>query len=400
MKKFSGIMACLRALALISAPLGALAFKVSEMSSVSEMSALERTLAQEPGLSFATLDNIESSLLAMAKEGASPALVPFIDQIFVLTQNMLKAVEQQAASTQASHDASWQSWLKCHLNEPEIRNLETLKQRLWKCWQEEKSCETIHQKCENICHYSEGTRDYLCNIFQSKNVFPVKGLCGINKAYSSTRPWMVQMGLRYKAWYDDWQKAYVNCQDSTNSTIKCKEVCEDPCVGKAVECAGNQTELETAACGKPTMDCTIYQSCYGLRKEMFVNRSAEVKTEEDAYLSEYNGLMRIGCLLTGFKAELAAANMMFHDLTLTPVLSASIDECRAKIWTDDRYNGNIRIKYKYTYQNPEKPCDDMAGESPIKPGMPEWISAYYSPWTTYEPVKACINYTQPLAVGY
>eukprot|EP00440_Ansanella_granifera_P068013 gb/GFBE01073781.1/.p1 GENE.gb/GFBE01073781.1/~~gb/GFBE01073781.1/.p1 ORF type:complete len:384 (+),score=85.48 gb/GFBE01073781.1/:1-1152(+) len=323
---------------------------------------LEERLAQAPALGADSLEGIESSLLAMAGEGATPELKPFVDQIFNLTVRMKSEVEKQATESNRTLTAHWEDFKSCRYDGADEEGLKERSARHRACREVESSVWSTMQGCESICEVKNNTAQSYCEAFRTINVYPPTGDCKwSNNHMKSTLPYMMALRDDYLQRYRHWAGNKSLCSNHTSRVTDCYASCKDQekaYYDKKAECDRYQSDLEAHACGE-TPECTKYKCCYDTKKEAWETTNASVAAQEASLIVEYRALLRIDCLLKAFNNSIAAA---------TSDLSAGIEVCRGTTFSAGPYVTYYDIK--------DNPISDCA--SKLAPGSQTWIAEYYS----------------------
>eukprot|EP00933_Yihiella_yeosuensis_P029511 TRINITY_DN2314_c2_g1_i3.p1 TRINITY_DN2314_c2_g1~~TRINITY_DN2314_c2_g1_i3.p1 ORF type:complete len:397 (+),score=100.65 TRINITY_DN2314_c2_g1_i3:95-1285(+) len=342
------------------------------------------------------LDGIEASLLAMAKEDASPSLKPFVTQITELTKSMKQAVDDQATRSQSNLKSSLDQWKGCELKNEEIENnLTEFSQKHLECSGEESNAYAQWQSCLTRCTTPCDEANLKCDEFNKTDVWPEDGRCKMQDSavYADTKEWMTILMNSYENLYKAWTSSKEGCEQGKIKCDACYSGCgqyEKVYKDKVGVCSTYQAELETKGCDRDTTDCVTYHHCYASKEQAYHSTAGAVKQQEKAYIAEYRGLLRINCLLEGFAKAFGAEKMD------PKALSASIETCKNTDFSAEDRVKHLRIEYyNVTAEIELKKCDgpnNVTDDTNLIPGSPAWIHRFYKDMpanTFYEACDAC-----------
>lgn len=334
-----------------------------------------------PGLMLLgmNLAGIEDSLLSMAREGATPELLPFIGTITVMVDQMIAEVYVQRESSQASLNSSWLDLLQCQpIASQVVSNLSQWAANHRQCRSEECALVAdINSQCTLLCGTQILAAEAKCNTFRTGrlqsgdpliNHFPTPGYCDISTSFQSSKPWMIILRDNFKAMYENWEKAWSDCQNATQIADTCNNTCQQKqfnLTDKIATCNGMQADLELQACGTTSQACSNYHQCYSNKLDAFKTINATVVAQEENYLSQHLGLLHVRCLLAAFNASISDKMP----------LGTGIENCKAIDFSGPTYRTGLYINYKAV--PPEQTCSNVEGASPFAPGSSRWKSAYY-----------------------
>eukprot|EP00440_Ansanella_granifera_P009168 gb/GFBE01009930.1/.p1 GENE.gb/GFBE01009930.1/~~gb/GFBE01009930.1/.p1 ORF type:complete len:438 (+),score=81.40 gb/GFBE01009930.1/:1-1314(+) len=344
------------------------------------------------GMHGMNIELIESSLLAMAKDGATPELQPFVDDIMNLTLDMMVEVEKQANVSQKTLDDAWYAFKACQ---------QTYADAFWDLARENKShidCSVKeaqkavnYNECVTTCGSLKTYRDIMCPQFAGVNVYPAIDNCKLQDNYleKNTRPHMASLRDYYLGKLQDWQCKKKKCDDANDYYYTCLKGCLPLYNAWYVQyciCTEKQHALESRRCAPDSEDCTEYKQCYQDRRAAWELANTTVAEEEVSFLAEYRGLYRIKCLLEAFTASIDG----------TKDLSIGLEDCRVKSYNNATYLGHLYIEYYDIADNPFINCS-YPKEGTAKPGSDAWIEYFYAgkmpTGTTYEDCGAecCVS---------
>jgi len=277
------------------------------------------------------LDLIESSLVAMAKEGATPELDPLVDQIFTLCENMKNNIVFNKNKSQKMIDDSWDYWEQCHVDHSDafIQNISIYNHSHIVCSWKEGWYWQQYKQCMAGCDQLNQTNRTICEEFEFRwDVYPPIDFCKLDPRNNFQHvEWTYEKMFGLWDWYakraEKWDEKYWLCQNASHNLTCCVESCQDEYDIWStywLDCTRKQWNLERHACGEMTESCALYRKCWWERRENFTKVNKTVTGHEKAYLSEYRGILRIECLLYAFKDSIAG----------TKNLSVGIEECIKK----------------------------------------------------------------------
>eukprot|EP00440_Ansanella_granifera_P050224 gb/GFBE01054439.1/.p1 GENE.gb/GFBE01054439.1/~~gb/GFBE01054439.1/.p1 ORF type:complete len:794 (+),score=105.30 gb/GFBE01054439.1/:1-2382(+) len=345
-----------------------------------------------------SLTGLESSIMSMALDGASPELQPFLDQISTLTNEMQLKVEEQANASQASLDEAWNNFKACNLDAPNLTNdLQGWNQSHRSCRQEESHLFAEWQECLAGCAPYDAIANSSCEMFKAVDVFPPKGDCKWQDTHESMTvlEYMDILLRDFQQKSKTWNERNDVCRTHTQEAATCYASCsvqESAYREKRAACDLVQASLEQHACGDGTSACGVYRSCYDSKKIVWQETNTTVASEEEAFTAEYRGILRIECLTKAFDTSISqeAAD-----------LGTEMEKCRATDFGADAYVGKISISYYDISENPRLSC---SGGGPAfiacPPGNEVWHVWFYSdlpPNTTFNPVcnaSCCSDYAR------
>lgn len=322
------------------------------------------------------LDGIEQSLLAMAEEGATPGLLPFIYQIYNLTSQMKREVEVQKDRSQKSLDDSWEEFIKCKLGTSTFNNsaqATALRQ-----------CRIKQQECYLNSTQACASCDLLCQVMSTECAklasfeYYNTSFCSISNPalVAGTRDHMVDLQSFFSRKATEFKNTQSSCRNATLDCNQCRATCSGTnCTDYKNQCDELQQALEGDACKALSVDssnCSNYTICYNTKKTAWEETTSTVHKEESAFTAEYRGILRIECLLNAFIKEINENDS----------LKAQIQTCVANDFTGPEYLGILFIKYQNISDNPKQDCAPLVVTSNSKlptPGSAEWIQSYYLP---------------------
>lgn len=334
-----------------------------------------------------SLDGMEASLIAMAEEGATPGLLPFIYQIYNLTGSMKLQVEIQSKNSQQSLDSAWQAFTSCKFSQSTSYNLDALKSQYQLCKQQQSQCVQDQSLCSTDCTTECLLVNGPCSTFNSADVWPAKGTCAINTdIYSGSKAWITTLKNYFAARYSNWTQSKVLCDAQTAKCNNCWNQCKSKvsqCNSIKTTCSQQQTALENAGCQSIySGNCEAYTSCYNTQQEIWQNTNKTVAGQESAFTAEYRGILRVECLLNAF----------VRDINGTAALQSEIELCINNDYTSPQYIGQLLINYYNINLNPLQACSATPNAAAtIVPGSVAWIQQYYTPLpanTFYDPCNS------------
>jgi len=280
------------------------------------------------------LDLIESSLVAMAKEGATPELDPLVDQIFTLCENMKNNIVFNKNKSQKMINDAWDGdsgWLKCHVDHIDafITNISIYNHSHIVCSWKEDWYWKQYKQCMTGCTELEEIKNSSCEEFEYRwDVYPPIDFCKLDPRNNFQHvEWTYEKMYGLWDWYSkrsaQWGCKQKSCECATANHSCCVGGCQDEYDIWSrywLDCTRKQWNLERHACGEMTEGCGRYRKCWWERRENFTKVNKTVTGHEKAYLSEYRGILRIECLLYAFKDSIAG----------TKILSVGIEECIKK----------------------------------------------------------------------
>eukprot|EP00931_Biecheleriopsis_adriatica_P099662 TRINITY_DN7432_c0_g2_i1.p1 TRINITY_DN7432_c0_g2~~TRINITY_DN7432_c0_g2_i1.p1 ORF type:complete len:611 (+),score=103.69 TRINITY_DN7432_c0_g2_i1:59-1891(+) len=319
---------------------------------------------------FGGLEGIEASLIAMAEEGSTPELAPFIQQISLLVDQMKTEVGSTATAAQTSLNTSWQDFKACNLTRLDLTGLND---SLRNCWISESGIYNQVSTCSQLCDVKNQTAALKCSSFSQVDVFPALGYCQWpNLPSLSTYDYMDLLVKDFEAKHANWKDKEGNCTNYTNEANTCYAGCQpdkDALSAKQTECDALQSDLESAACGESGDACSRYNICYDMKKAAWQSANASVAQQEGAYLQEYRGILRVDCLLKAFNDSIYTGSNLSADLTA----------CRGTTYGAASWS-HLQIGYHDISSNPKSSCigTSINGLPDAVPGSEAWVSNYYS----------------------
>jgi len=375
----------------------------------------------DDGFSAANIEQIESSILSLAKEQGStadPNTQEAINDMFVFIWPLLRDVYDRAIAEQGEVNQSYQNLLNCKLNltlDPRS-NLTVLSTRHKECSAEESTLAASVVTCTNNCAARCATAQASCSLYCPVNIpQPMPGAPVPNPTPSPTSCWYDTKQVKtdneaglyheweankyYKKWednfqtlYDDWKTKLDGCKARVSEMNSCYNTCTSAqgtgYAAKKQECTEHQYDLEAAACPGDSLSCQGYLVCHASLTDIYLKDVASANESQQAWTSQYKGIQRVICLLQAFNSSLSSGGTS---------LSAGIAACQARTYEPCTEQPSLCLHLRPAPPPEECNMTTVTGTNTsfVQPGSDEWIAAYYSNMpnkTSYEEcgAKCCV----------
>eukprot|EP00931_Biecheleriopsis_adriatica_P054922 TRINITY_DN32373_c0_g1_i1.p1 TRINITY_DN32373_c0_g1~~TRINITY_DN32373_c0_g1_i1.p1 ORF type:complete len:681 (-),score=98.55 TRINITY_DN32373_c0_g1_i1:39-2081(-) len=339
------------------------------------------------GLGSMDLSALEASLMSMAREGATPELKPFIEQIDEMVEDLKTEVDAQANKSQKKLDDAWTPFKECNWKYQNVWfNVTDLLNQYRNCTSRESGFATDWLTCTSGCQYKHDVALELCTQFENAavNHYPPTDKCLLRQPIfdQTTRPHMQRLMQFYKQSYDAWYTLKIVCDNAKQEAEECEATCTpkySAWQATVMQCNADQRELEGGACQAEEDACGKYVQCYNTTMNLWMDVNTTVAEEEIAFTAEYRGLLRIECLLDAFLLSINGSQ----------TLSKGVEDCQKKVYTGSTYIGHLWIYYYDLSQNPFYDCLNGGSLREHIPGTDEWINKYYSLPPIHTQANAC-----------
>jgi len=279
------------------------------------------------------LQGIEASLLMMSQEPTSiSGEENFIEQISDMLAKMQDWIRNQHASSQANLDQVWGDLKKCHLDaQPSnFKNSQQWHESHMICRNEESQRYITWMECvekkEILCAMVPETWTEHIPYHESwpqNCLYPVDQL----KTDQTNFPWLVAKRDQFQTAYDDWHLTYMKwfnaSKDCEDTKVECS-VKWTNYLAKRTECDKIQLNMEQFACGDGNPGCDSYKECYDCNFKQWTKTEASVKTAEDAWKAEWEGILRIQCYVDSFGS-------CQNDVNRPTCLTTKMGQCKTSV---------------------------------------------------------------------
>jgi hypothetical protein len=352
--------------------------------------------SSEGGMS---IDSMEAALIAMSNEKASPALLPFLDQINTLTSQMQAQIKGQYVNLQTMLNAAYSDISTCTFSPTAAYSLDNYSAALGHCRSQESRCKARQIEGCAQCNSNCALLANPCINFNNINVFPASGSCNLPPVSCDTLSFMQTLRDHFTQLYRTWNQSQAACLSYNQTCGNCVANCQAQtasCQSLTTQCNLLQHQMEAAACNQIySSTCSSYQTCFTTKFQAWLNMNASI-TQKDASLSaELRGIDRIQCILNGFVGEINGS--------VSNLQNYLMQQCGCKQSTTNStatpaaplgYNITVKPTIKYVGCNRTIVMQNCSGPtvSPLPaPGSLAWIQRYYLPlnaFTTYDSCNA------------
>jgi len=335
----------------------------------------------------ATLNNIEASIISMAKQqskhgGAHGAsnLTAFLDQIQTLIDKTMKAnILERQNQTQVDLDQAWANLTTCsHPNDTTyLEDLVPKSETHQSCRKAQDSMWSgYEQSCIIERAIYENEKKAVCDKYKSINVFPnPTTTCVMSDAtpVPTIGHYLEDMEAFFDGKYTVLKEWKDKCENATNTPFANEELCKEKvCVyyDKKIECDKSQGSFEQLSCDvRKNNTCSKYKECYEQKEDIYDSVVTLAKESETAAKAEWRAVLRIECLINALRV---AENE----------LSVAIDTCKEK--------RHATTPVELTYHSDPPGARDCT-EVYLQPGAAMFSSTWYSGLPDNGPAESCAS---------
>lgn len=335
-------------------------------------------------LSTYNLKGIESSLLALGAQNSkrdlhdNTDLTEFLLQIADLIGQMKNQIRDQKASSQMSLDNSVSDLNNCTLNST-TASLGFWSQRHMDCRASESALGELYSTCLANLAQDDQTVYTRYQTLQAVNTWPSScayqpsstASIGSSDRRRSNRNFLIELRDSYQNSVSRWNDAYNNLINASAQ----RNLTRADCITKLYSyrretqrCSAIQNDLETHACGS-SQSCANYMDCYKCKSDQWLKTNTTVASSEASWLSEWQGILRIECLI----AEINSTTAFNAGACNTDYSGSLSDEVRL------RYESADNIPSLVT-------CNATSAQIP---GSAAFIQTYYSSMPVHTTPASC-----------
>jgi hypothetical protein len=337
-------------------------------------------------LGTTSIKGLEELIVKEMREGSLPDLVPFTKEIKDMIENMLKPdLVSQINSGQSSLNSWGAVFDACNSPAATPSNASSLSQDHRVCRQEELQKYTVYtEACSKALIYVD---DYIknCSDFNKINSLPILAsdqnlptncqktgnisnvdlFNGLARDFKHLLDTYVEKQDSCNYWRDKSSQENATCEQATSEYSVVNQKCND--IQHRMDDAYCQAYVES------TSYCTNQATCYEDARHRFVETNTTVAALQYELFIEYQGLMRIMCLLDG--------------LENTTELKQRIAICENQVYD----NSLMTINYPYFDKKapflPSAP--NCTNPTKSQPGTQAYIQEQYS--TLARPATTCTS---------
>eukprot|EP00930_Biecheleria_cincta_P102699 TRINITY_DN944_c0_g1_i4.p1 TRINITY_DN944_c0_g1~~TRINITY_DN944_c0_g1_i4.p1 ORF type:complete len:488 (-),score=68.35 TRINITY_DN944_c0_g1_i4:91-1416(-) len=338
-------------------------------------------------LSVYNLKGIEASLLALGaqnsqRDGSGPSsdLTAFLLQIADLIGQMKNQIRDQKTSSQMSLDNAVSDLSNCSLNS-NTSSLSFWNTRHMECRSSESTLGALYSSCLGNLAQDDQTVYTRYQTFQAVNTWPSScayqrsstASIGSSDRRRSNRNYLIEVRDSFRSRLDSWTTAYANFVNASAA----RNLTRADCITKlfayrreTTRCNAIQNDLETHACGG-SQSCDSYMDCYKCNHDQWLKTNTTIASSETAWLSEWQGILRIECLIAQINSTSA-----FNAAACNTDYSGSLSD-------------EVRIRYASTANIPGLVSCASTSASGQIPGSASFIQAYYGSMPAHTKPAAC-----------
>lgn len=342
-------------------------------------------------LGTTSIKGLEELIVKEMREGSLPDLIPFVNEIQEMIEKMVKPdLISQINSGQSSLDSWSPVFQACDAQALSPSNASVLSQQHQTCRQQELQNYTVYNEtCSRSLKYVD---DYVknCTDFNKINSLPILASNENLPSKCQKNATVSNLDL-FQVLAEDFRKlleTYVQKEDScdywknlsSTENATCEKATSEYTVVKQ-QCDEIQHRMDDAYCQayiESTSYCTNQATCYEDARHRYLESNSTVAALQDELWVEYQGLMRINCLLDGLKES-------YVDLNL---LKNRIATCENQI-----YNRPSYMIINYTYFDNKAPllptAPNCTNPAKVQPGTQAYIQQQYS--TLARPAATCTS---------
>mmetsp|Transcript_55063 Transcript_55063/g.103204 ORF Transcript_55063/g.103204 Transcript_55063/m.103204 type:complete len:422 (-) Transcript_55063:47-1312(-) len=338
----------------------------------------------------ASLENIETALLALERQRGTPGLTGTVAEIHKMVGNMEMMVQQQAKLTQQTLDQAWSDFVSCSGlydagAHADLQSVQSLAKEHAACRLEESSSKIGLEACESELDARSSSETQRKSEFDALNKFPASGFCAHHSNspdYTTVRGYIKHFRDHFASHLTSWENAFNASTQATKMKVAKQRDCygddqaKDGKGGKdaaytaqKLSCQKLQQKLEDAACDRIAhrTDCVSYAKCYQDNFNAFfatgqAKETALLQTQKQA--TEYRGLGRIKCVLNAYSR--------YSD---GPELSKSIEDCQQIRSNQTFFQLNLPDEKPGSMPTDQTSC--LNKDSAEKPGSQAFTQEFY-----------------------
>lgn len=359
--------------------------KSSKSSSFSRLTSglLSKLKLSNEMLSPYNLKGIQASLLAIGARRAEEdvpddELNEFLGQIEGLVGGMKTQIEMQHNNAQSSLDSAKHALNACSITTA-TQSLTWWREHHLDCRNTESDAGAAYNDCLDKLTLDDETVNARYESFRDANVWP--NSCyytsttapGLSARRRSNRDYILAVRDAYQTRLSAWTSAHGKL---INASLA-RNVTRAECIEKLNEyktetsrCNEIQNDLETHACTEAKA-CETYMDCYTCKHDEVIKTEGTIKSAEMSYVSEWQGILRIQCLI----AEIQKDTTTFDATACDTDYSGSLSD-------------PVRVNYDEAIPDAPAQCTDAAVQEEI-PGSKQFIEAYYTPMPAHTKTAEC-----------
>lgn len=342
-------------------------------------------------LGTTSIKGLEDLIVKEMREGSLPDLIPFVNEIQDMIEKMVKPdLISQINSGQSSLDSLGAVFQACTATALSPSNASVLSQQHQDCRKRELQNYTVYNDvCSKSLIYAD---DYVknCSDFNKINSLPIlastenlPSKCQKNATVSNLDLFQV-LAEDFRKLLETYSQKQDSCDYwknlSSTENATCHKATSDYTNVKQ-ECDAIQHRMDDAYCQayiESTSFCTNQATCYNnARRRYLESNSTAAALQHDLWV-EYQGLMRINCLLDGLKESNADLNL----------LKDRIATCENKIYTPPSF-----MIINFTYFDNKAPllptAPSCTNPAQVQPGTQAYIQQQYS--SLVRPAATCTS---------
>eukprot|EP00440_Ansanella_granifera_P029128 gb/GFBE01031638.1/.p1 GENE.gb/GFBE01031638.1/~~gb/GFBE01031638.1/.p1 ORF type:complete len:1312 (+),score=237.37 gb/GFBE01031638.1/:1-3936(+) len=333
------------------------------------------------------MSTIESLVLAVSKEGATPALEPYLLEIEEMVNTSINAIELRSEAVQRGLDAVSNVYDICLHQQADSVNLTDLGAIHVACRKDEAAAK---EAMEHACEFADSETQNMwaaCDHFHH-DINPVSDkvpeIC--DGEFNETNE---QHAKRLQDWFTkkvaEWKNANNSCSYRTNRSRVANDTCDEKTneySNKVKECDVKQNHLDVGACDYfQHHNCSEHEQCWNRSTVAYMRANTSAAIAMESNMVEWRGLMRVRCLVRAIGESDADRE-------------AAIERCK-----NARYDDSFLI-LNFTYYasplTPELPVmpDCVTWDHEVEnyqPGTIEYMEHWYSDLPDEAPATACTS---------
>jgi len=348
------------------------------------------------------IGGMEQSILALAEEGASPELLPFIEYIFNLTHDMKVDVVEHFRTKKDEIEECYETWGDCQRQIPTPHNYDYWNQTHRNCSDEESALCIEWEECVQDCE----DRKIICYDQCPPDPEPPWNPCPgqlepalindplpcfprCNADTETPRDHYVRLLDCFAKEKADHEQKMEECWICHEVVEKCFNKCDildAELTAKKRECTDHQTDLEELVCHCNSGNCTRYYQCHTNARNLCLGKCDGIDDEVLVLRTEYEGLLRVECYLHSLVDNIRTGFSLYSGIQACRSYSIA-DYLPTKPGWQEFFNRTVPngtgwIDFTETCNKTPPaiiPCGDISGCDPLfLPGRPGFIVHHYS----------------------